>query len=42
MERVLGQTDKVVVEAPGTVPYLPLPAMKQSPPDDSRTREDRR
>ncbi|MDF8333196.1 protease modulator HflK [Novosphingobium cyanobacteriorum] len=32
MERVLSQTDKVIVEAPGTVPYLPLPAMKQTPP----------
>lgn len=39
MERVLGQTDKVIVEAPGTVPYLPLPALRQSPPpapDDNR------
>lgn len=32
MERVLGQNDKVIVEAPGTVPYLPLPAMRQTPP----------
>ncbi len=35
MERVLSQTDKVIVEAPGTVPFLPLPQMMQqqaSPP----------
>lgn len=32
MERVLSQTDKVIVEAPGTVPYLPLPQMKTTPP----------
>lgn len=42
MERVLGQNDKIVVEAPGTVPYLPLPALRQSPPDNSAAREDRR
>lgn len=29
MERVLSQTDKVIVEAPGTVPYLPLPQLQQ-------------
>jgi membrane protease subunit HflK len=32
MERVLSQTDKVIIEAPGTVPYLPLPQMKTTPP----------
>ena len=32
MERVLSQTDKVIIEAPGTVPYLPLPQMKVTPP----------
>ena len=32
MERVLSQTDKVIVETPGTVPYLPLPAIRQTPP----------
>jgi len=32
MERVLSQTDKVILETPGTVPYLPLPAMKTTPP----------
>lgn len=41
MERVLSQTDKVIVEAPGTVPYLPLPALRQTPPDDSRQKGDR-
>jgi membrane protease subunit HflK len=32
MERVLSQTDKVIVEAPGVMSYLPLPPMKQTPP----------
>lgn len=32
MERVLSKTDKVIVEAPGTVPYLPLPALQASRP----------
>ena len=32
MERVLSQTDKVIIEAPGTVPYLPLPQLKTTPP----------
>jgi membrane protease subunit HflK len=35
MERVLSQTDKVIVEAPGTVPYLPLPALRQRPAPDA-------
>lgn len=30
MERVLSQTDKVIVEAPGVTPYLPLPQMNRS------------
>ena len=38
MERVLSQTDKVIIEAPGTVPYLPLPQMKTTqPPADAAT-----
>ena len=32
MERVLSQTDKVIIEAPGTVAYLPLPQLKTTPP----------
>ena len=32
MERVLSQTDKVIIEAPGAVPYLPLPQLKTTPP----------
>ncbi len=28
MERVLSQTDKVIVEAPGVTPYLPLPQLQ--------------
>ncbi len=35
MERVLSQTDKVILEAPGVMPYLPLPGLKQVPPADS-------
>ncbi len=30
MERVLSQTDKVIVEAPGVQSYLPLPEMKRT------------
>ncbi|WP_324740252.1 SPFH domain-containing protein [Tsuneonella sp. CC-YZS046] len=29
MERVLSQTDKTIVEAPGVTPYLPLPEIKR-------------
>ena len=31
MERVLGKTDKVIVEAPGVNSYLPLPQIKPKP-----------
>jgi membrane protease subunit HflK len=31
MERVLSKVDKTVVEAPGVVPYLPLPAVRPKP-----------
>ena len=31
MERVLSQTDKVIVETPGVTPYLPLPQLMQQP-----------
>ncbi|WP_421852028.1 FtsH protease activity modulator HflK [Novosphingobium sp.] len=37
MERVLSQTDKVILEAPGVMPYLPLPGLKQTPPADNTT-----
>lgn len=37
MERVLSQTDKVIVETPGTVPYLPLPQMRTTPPPSQGT-----
>jgi membrane protease subunit HflK len=33
MERVLSKVDKTVVEAPGVVPYLPLPAMRTRAPE---------
>jgi membrane protease subunit HflK len=29
MERILSQTDKTIVEAPGVTPYLPLPEVKR-------------
>jgi membrane protease subunit HflK len=32
MERVLRQTDKTVVEAPGVTPYLPLPEVRRTTP----------
>lgn len=32
MERVLSQNDKVIVEAPGVTPYLPLPGMTGTTP----------
>ena len=38
MERVLSQTDKVIMEAPGVVPYLPLPQMKSSSPTPAQGR----
>src|SRR6185369_9619394 len=31
MERVLSQTDKVIVETNGVVPYMPLPQMQPRP-----------
>ncbi len=33
MERVLSQTDKVIVETPGVQSYLPLPEIKRRPAD---------
>jgi membrane protease subunit HflK len=39
MERVLRQTDKTVVEAPGVTPYLPLPELRRpSGPNATGTR----
>jgi membrane protease subunit HflK len=35
MERVLAKVDKTIVEAPGVVPYLPLPAVKGQPAQPS-------
>ncbi len=35
MERVLSQTDKVIVETPNVMSYLPLPGIKQTPPADT-------
>jgi modulator of FtsH protease HflK len=32
MERVLSQTDKVILESSGVMSYLPLPGLKQTPP----------
>ncbi|MEA3032484.1 MAG: modulator of FtsH protease HflK [Sphingomonadales bacterium] len=33
MERVLSKVDKTVVEAPGVVPYLPLPTLRTKAPE---------
>ena len=41
MERVLSQTDKVILETTGVMPYLPLPGMKQTPPAEPATGERR-
>lgn len=35
MERVLSQTDKVIVETPGVQSYLPLPEIKRRPTDQA-------
>ena len=32
MERVLSKVDKTIVEAPGVVPYLPLPQVQKPQP----------
>lgn len=34
MEEVLAKSDKTVIEAPGVVPYLPLPGMRRLPEAD--------
>jgi membrane protease subunit HflK len=36
MERVLSKVDKTIVEAPGVVPYLPLPEARAKPEGDQR------
>lgn len=42
MERVLSQTDKVIVETPGVTSYLPLPELKrQAPPAQGNAGEGR-
>ncbi|WP_231625047.1 FtsH protease activity modulator HflK [Novosphingobium sp. AAP93] len=37
MERVLSKTDKVIVETPGVMSYLPLPGIRQTPPPADTT-----
>ncbi len=37
MERVLGANDKVVIEAPGVTPYLPLPELRRKAADPTVT-----
>jgi membrane protease subunit HflK len=32
MERVLSKVEKTIVEAPGVVPYLPLPQVQKAQP----------
>jgi membrane protease subunit HflK len=39
MERVLSQTDKTIVEAPGVQTYLPLPEVKRSTPPPAAAAE---
>jgi membrane protease subunit HflK len=39
MERVLSQTDKTIVEAPGVQAYLPLPEVKRSTPPPTAAAE---
>jgi membrane protease subunit HflK len=36
MERVLQNVNKTIIEAPGVVPYLPLPEVKQSQPQQQQ------
>ncbi len=38
MERVLSQTDKVILETTGVMPYLPLPGVKPTPPAATEAR----
>jgi membrane protease subunit HflK len=33
MEQVMAHSDKTIVEAPGVVPYLPLPGAARRAPD---------
>ena len=42
MERVLSQTDKVILESTGVMPYLPLPGFKAAPPADTANSGERR
>jgi membrane protease subunit HflK len=34
MEEVLSKVDKTVIEAPGVTPYLPLPQVQKSQPQE--------
>ena len=36
MEQVLSKIDKTIVEAPGVTPYLPLPQVQKSQPQQDR------
>jgi membrane protease subunit HflK len=36
MEQVLSKVDKTIVEAPGVTPYLPLPQVQKSAPQQER------
>jgi membrane protease subunit HflK len=37
MEQVLSKVDKTIIEAPGVTPYLPLPELKKSQPQQQET-----
>ena len=39
MEQVLQKVNKTIIEAPGIVPYLPLPAPKASQPQAQQSGE---
>jgi membrane protease subunit HflK len=36
MEQVLSKVDKTIVEAPGVTPYLPLPQVQKSTPQEKQ------
>jgi membrane protease subunit HflK len=36
MEQVLSKVDKTIVEAPGVTPYLPLPQVQKSTPQQGQ------
>ena len=39
MEKVLGNVDKTIIEAPGVTPYLPLPEVKKQSQPQAQTQQ---